>query len=268
MNMKKRNKTIFWILLSLAIVAAALTGYFLYDKWISSRTYTASGHPEWPPIMWKDGEDIIGIGPDLIKIISSDLGLKIQTRYAGLWDMVQAKAKSGEVDVLVAAYKTSEREGYMLYSEPYTIDPIALFVKKGQVFKYDKWEDLMNKKGIATVGDSYGQAFDDFLKAKLNVTRVDTVDQALTALQKEQADYFVYALYSGEKALRQNKLTGKIQILPKYVSSENFYITISKKSPLARYLPQINQLIEKYKQDGTIEALIQKYRTSQAVVKF
>lgn len=250
---------------ALILFAAA---YGLYNQWISNRVYIASGHPEWSPIMWRQGLEIVGVGPDLVKLISSDLGLKIRPEYVGLWDMVQVKARTGEVDLLVAAYKTSEREAYMLYSEPYTVDPVALFVKKGRNFKYEKWEDLIGKKGVVTVGDSYGQAFDDFLKNNLKVSRVDTVEQALNAIQRGQADYFVYALYSGEKALKQNKMSGQIQILPKYVASENFYITISKRSPLTRYMPQINQLIEKYKRDGTIEALIQRYRASQAVVKF
>lgn len=226
------------------------------DVEASEKTYVVSGHPEWPPIMWKDGEMIVGAGTDLVEKIAGDLGIKIESKYDGLWDEVQAKAKSGEADMLVAAYKTAERETYMDYSNEYTIDPISLFVKKGKSFKYDKWDDLVGKKGIATVGDSYGQEFDDFIKSKLNVTRVNTVDEAFAALENGTADYFIYAFYSGEKAISDKNLKDKVEILPKNVAEEKFYITISKKSDLAKYLPQINDLIEKYKSDGTIDLLI------------
>jgi polar amino acid transport system substrate-binding protein len=233
----------------------AATAQNLFDP---EKVYVVSGHPEWPPIMWQDGDKIVGAGPQLVQKIAGDLGFKVESKYEGLWDEVQQKAKSGEVDMLAAAYKTAERETYMDYSDAYTTDPIALFVKKGKSFSYDKWEDLIGKKVVATAGDSYGQKFDDFLKAKLTVSRVDTVDEAFAALQNGTADYFVYALYGGEKVLNDKKTAGQFEALPKYVSEENFYITVSKKSPLEKFLPQINALIEKYKSDGTIDQLIQE----------
>ena len=46
--------------------------------------------------------------------------------------------------------------------------------------------------------------------------------------------------------------------IPDYIASENFYITISKKSPFAKYMSQINELIKKYQADGTIKNLIEQ----------
>jgi polar amino acid transport system substrate-binding protein len=223
-----------------------------------AKIYTVSGHPEWPPIMWREGEKIVGAGPQLVEKIAQDLGFKVESKYAGLWDEVQKKAKSGEVNMLAAAYKTSERETYMDYSDAFTTDPIAIFVKKGKKFNYAKWDNLIGKKGIATVGDSYGQEFDDYIKAKLTVERVNTVDEAFRALENNKADYFIYSLYGGEKVLNEKKMKEKFEVLSKYLAEENFYITVSKKSPLTKFLPQINSLIKKYKEDGTIEKLIKE----------
>jgi ABC-type amino acid transport substrate-binding protein len=245
------------------------TGYYLADLKTDTKaqtkkpagsemTYTASGHPEWPPIMWKKDQAIIGVGPQLVKRIADELGFKVEAKYAGSWDEVQGKAKSGEVDLLAAAYKNTERETYMDYSTAYTTDPIALFVKNGKSFAYSEWNNLIGKKGVATTGDSYGQALDDFIATKLKVDRVKTVDEALSAIKNNQADYFIYALYSGKKVLAEKKMTDQFEILPKYAAEENFYITISKKSPLVKYLPQINELIAKYRNDGTIDWMIEE----------
>src|SRR5436190_11767868 len=102
------------------VVGVVLLAGFWYSQRSSMREAVASGHPEWQPIMFKSGDMIDGAGPALVKQIFADNGLKVTVPYEGAWDQVQAKAKSGEVDVLVAAYKTTEREGYMVYSEPYT----------------------------------------------------------------------------------------------------------------------------------------------------
>ncbi len=220
----------------------------------------ASGHPEWPPIMFQSGATIDGAGPALLKKIFADLGVPIDVPYTGTWDEVQAKAKTGEVDMLVAAYKTTEREGYMVYSNPYTTDPIAIYVAKGKSFPFTNWNVLVGKKGVAMVGDSYGQAFDDFAAGNLTLTRVTTATDAYNLVASGQGDYFLYSLYAGDDFLKKAGTASQFESLPTFVDEENFYVTISKKSPYVSYLNLLNQEIAKYKADGTIDRLIAQYK--------
>jgi len=224
-----------------------------------NRELIASGHPEWPPVMFKDGEDITGAGPELAKKIFNDLGIKVQVPYSGNWEDAVNKAKTGQIDVLVAAYKTKERGEYMLYSDPYTTDPLAIFVPADKSFKFSTSSDLVGKTGVGMTGDSYGQEFDDYSAAHLNLRRVDTSGEAFDLLAKHQVDYFINSLYAGNLEIKKNALTG-IASLPVFVSEQNFYITISKQSPFAQYLPEVNRLIKKYKEDGTIDKLLAKYQ--------
>jgi polar amino acid transport system substrate-binding protein len=220
---------------------------------------SASGHPEWPPIMYLNGSTIDGAGADLVEKIFADLGRQTAFPHAGTWDEVQAKARTGEVDVLVAAYKTTERETYMLYSDPYTTDPVALFVGTGKTFPFDTWNALIGKKGVAMVGDSYGQQFDDFAAANLQLTRATTATQAFALIATGQADYFIYSLYAGNDHLKKSGGASQFQSLPRFVAEEPFYITISKASPFADFLPQVNEAIAKYIADGTVAALIAQH---------
>ena len=256
------NKKTIWILFAAAILFLAT---FLAPRLSKNKLpaeLVASGHPEWPPIMYQQDDKIVGAGPEIVAKVFGDLGVKVDSKYEGLWDVVQSKAKDGTVDVLVAAYKTPERETYMDYSIPYTVDPVVLVTKKGKAFSYDKWDDLIGKKGVVTTGDSYGQDFDAFLKDKLTVQGVATPAEAFAMLDKEEADYFVYALYSAENYFFKQKVSDQFEIIPKYVSSENFYLTISKKSPFGSLLPQVNALLEKYKSDGTIDKIIESSKAS------
>ncbi|MEI8328292.1 MAG: transporter substrate-binding domain-containing protein [Candidatus Taylorbacteria bacterium] len=127
--------------------------------------------------------------------------------------MVQEKAKAGTVDVLVAAYKTAEREAYM----------------------------------------------EAFIKEKLNPTKVATTGEAFALLNKGEVDYFVYALYSAQKYISENQISDQVDIISKYVSSEKFYMTISKKSSFVNRMSEVNTLLQKYSEDGTIGSIIQKY---------
>jgi polar amino acid transport system substrate-binding protein len=164
--------------------------------------------------------------------------------------------------MIVGAYKTAERELYYDFSDPYTTDPIALFVKTGDGFTYGKWEDLKDKQGVAMSGDSYGQEFDEYIiNNNLSMVRVGTAAEAFLMLQNDQADYFIYSYFAGRKVVGES-YKGQYEALPTYVAEENFYIAISKKSQLVKYMPQINELIKKYKDDGTIDLMIQEYMQS------
>jgi polar amino acid transport system substrate-binding protein len=237
-----------------------VASYFSKDK--LPKELIASGHPAWPPIMYQRGDQIVGAGPEIAQKIFSDLGIKVTSKYEGTWDTVQRKAKDGSIDILFAAYKTKEREAYMNYSIPYTVDPVVLVVKKGKAFPYNKWEDLINKKGVVTTGDSYGQDFDNFIKEKLSVEKVTTPKEAFYLLDQEKVDYFVYALYSAQDYIFKNKISDKAEIISKYISAENFYLTISKKSPFLKLMPKVNSLLEKYIKDGVIKQIIEKNKKS------
>ena len=207
-------------------------------------TAIVSGHPDWKPVMWRDGNTISGIGPEVTKTVFKDINVDVDCVYAGPWDVVQAKAKIGEIDAIVALYKTKEREEYLYFSVPYTVDPIVLFFNNNKGFTYNQKEDLIGKKGIATVGDSYGQELDDFIvQAGLDMTRVSTPEQAFSLLKEGKADYFIYSAYAGRKVIAESGLSGLEE--SEVVSNQLFYIGVSKKSPCAKYMNEINSSLEK-----------------------
>jgi len=250
--MHKKNIGFIVVLIVIAFVSFQ---YFVADK--ETQELIASGHTDWAPIMYQEGDKIVGAGPEIVTRVFGELGIKVNSNYVGPWDVVQEKAESGEIDVVVAAYKTTEREAYMDYSIPYTIDPVVIMVKKGKVFPYEKWDDLIGKKGVVMIGDSYGQTFDDIIAEKLTVTEVRTPREAFALLENEEADYFVYALYSAEDYIFKNNLSDKVEIASLYASAEYFYLTISKKSSFIDLLPKINSILKKYEEEGIIKEIIE-----------
>jgi len=220
---------------------------------------TASGHPEYPPVMWKQGNEIIGIGPELMKMVFKPLGVTVNCPYKGDWDKVQDELKNGKIDALVGIYMTHERKAVMNFSRPFTKDPVVIFVAKGKAFPFEKWDDLIGKKGVSTTGDSFGQEFDAFIAAKLDVKRSVTVEDNFNKLLSGQADYFIFAMYSGNFDAKKLGIVDKIEHLKKEASIENFYFAVSKKSRFAPLIPEANKRIEKLIKDGTVEKLIKKY---------
>ncbi|MDD3845587.1 MAG: transporter substrate-binding domain-containing protein [Syntrophorhabdaceae bacterium] len=242
-----------YLMLAVAAMCLLLSGI------AQAETLIASGHPQYPPIMWKENNTIVGAGPELVRLLFKDLNVTVNSPFCGDWDKVQQEAKEGKVDLLVGLYMTEDRKAFFEYSNPYAKDPVVAFVARGKRFPYSKWDDLIGKKGTTTVGDSFGQVFDRFLSEKLTVTRSAKVEQNFSKLIKGRADYFVYAMYSGLFEADKLGITNKVEILPKEICVENWYIGISKKSPYVKYLPQINKKLDELIDNGTVDRLIEKY---------
>ncbi len=214
-----------------------------------------SGHPDWWPFMYKNGNAIDGIGVDVTKMVLDELNISANSSYVGSWDQVQEKAKNGEIDVIVALYKTKEREKYLTFSIPYANDPVVVFVKSYNKSDYDGKEDLIYKKGVAMVGDSYGQNLDDFILQKnLCLTRVLTPKEAFELVDKNKADYFLYSLWAGKKVINQEHLVGMINST--VLSNQPFYIGFSKKSRYVKYMDTINQTLQELIDNGTISKMV------------
>jgi polar amino acid transport system substrate-binding protein len=235
------------------IAAIILTANLVY----AAKTVIVSGHPEYPPVMWQEGDDIIGVGPEILKMAFDELGITVQSKFKGPWTQVEKGIKDGDIDVVAGIYITAQRKTFMEYNTiPYMKDPVVIFVAKNKTFPYKKWDDLIGKKGTTTIGDSFGKELDKFIAGKLTISRYLKIDDNFNQILSGEADYFISAMYSGLVGAEKLGISNNIEYLPVFVTAETFYIAISKESKFLRYLPQLSEKIEKLVKDGTVDRLI------------
>ncbi|MDE1464400.1 substrate-binding periplasmic protein [Spartinivicinus poritis] len=204
-----------------------------------------SAHPSYPPIMWLQDDKMVGVAFKVVDYVFKKIGVAHDAIHVGPWKRVHKNAMNGNIDIIAAAYLNDERQSYLLYSEWFMEDPVALFVWHDKQFKYDKWSDLIGKHGTTHLGESYGEKFDQYIKENLTVDREYKYINHFRKLEHGRVDYFLYGLYPGLIEIHKHGYHGKIVKLKKNVVNEKFYITISKKSPYVSLLPQINQEIIK-----------------------
>ncbi|MDD5639608.1 MAG: transporter substrate-binding domain-containing protein [Candidatus Pacebacteria bacterium] len=202
----------------------------------------ASGHPDWAPVMYQDGGKIIGTAPTIVTKVFDEMGIPVDCRYSGSWADVQELGKSGNIDVIVAAYKTEERQKYFVFSDAYLVDNVSLFTTH-EVFPYKGVESLVGNNIAVLRGDSYGQGIDDFL-SNSDCAVYDNPEDAFTSLLSGQNDGFLYASDSGKRLIND---AGYRNIQEFVIAQQPFYMMISKKSSYAELLPKINNLLQKYK---------------------
>ncbi len=210
-----------------------------------------SGHPDRKPVTYRSGDALAGIGVEATREAFKQAGVDISPVYAWAWDVVQQKAKDGQIDAIVALYKTEGRETYLDYSIAYTDDPVVLFFSAGKAFPYTGKESLLGKTWVSIVGESHGQGIDEYIiSAKVDMLKVSTPQEAFALVKEGRADYFIYSLYAGSRVLIQEWLSGFEK--SRTVSSQPCYIGISKKSPYAKLMPLINAALQKMIEEGRI----------------
>ncbi|MEN8141271.1 MAG: transporter substrate-binding domain-containing protein [Thermodesulfobacteriota bacterium] len=211
-----------------------------------------SGHPEYPPLMWRDGSSLQGTGLQLAYTVLSELGVDFEIRYAGPWKRVQRDASLAKIDLVAGIFYNEERAAYLDYSLPYFGVPVAISTARDQAFSVTGWQDLVGKRGVAPHGDSFGQEFDQIIKERLQVTSAYTMELCLQHLIAGKADYLVSGYYP---VLTQAATLGyeeQITVVKRNIVINNTFMAFAKESPHRHLLPQINALIKKMRDDGTI----------------
>ena len=221
-------------------------------------TFIVSGNPKAPPVVWEEYNKLIGVGPDLAKSILTELNLDYDIQVKGDWQQVQDKCKSGEIDMIVSAYKNDERAAYMEYSLPYLPQPTVIIVPKGKEFPFGRWESLIGKRGVTNIGESYGQQFDTFIKDKLSVQFI-AFERAIELLSRGEVDYLIVDLYTALIYSRLLQGENAITILEPPVTTQTFHITIGKNSPMVVQMPAINKKLYRLVKDGTVEKLFYEH---------
>ena len=259
-----RYRSLFFVLLTTILLAAP--SIWAADPMI------ISGNPDSPPVSWDKSTKLMGVGPELATKILSELKVPFSTTVEGSWQQVQDKTRDGAVDMIVAAYDNEERRAYMDYSIPFMESPVVIVVKKGNKFPLSSWKPLIGKKGVAHSGESFGEKFDAFIKTDLDVSYLP-YERAFQMLAEDTADYLIIDLYPAIIYSKLLRSEGKIEFIDTPVSVQHFHMTISKKSPYIKLLPEINKKIaqlneQKYTKNLVIEQYKQWSKTFEERQRF
>jgi polar amino acid transport system substrate-binding protein len=229
----------------------------------------ATGHPQYPAIAYKEGDNIGGAAPTLVAEIAKSLNISLESKYMGSWEEAQAAARDGKADMIFGIYYNDERAKYLDYVKPaFMFDDVAVFVVKGKEFPFKGPDDLIGKKGVTNQGESYGNDFNAFMKDKLDVARTAGIDAAFKDLIAGKADYLIAGYYPGLAEAAKAGLKDQIVPLDQAVVTAEMFVAFSKKSP-CRSLAEdfgkgITELTTNDKFDAMLDDAIKAWDGAQA----
>lgn len=224
---------------------------------------TATGHPDYPTIAFKDGDNIAGAAADLVGAMAKKLKVPLESKYMGSWEEAQAATRDGNADLIFGIYYNDARAGYLDYVRPaFMYDDVAIFVAKGKEFSFKGRNDLIGKKGITNEGESYGNEFDAFMEDKLEVARTNGMSEAFQELLAGKADYLIAGYHPGLAEAARSGLKGDVVPLDQALLTAEMFVAFSKKSPCRSLAPGFGQGILERTTDGSFRKMLKEATTT------
>ncbi|WP_375055207.1 substrate-binding periplasmic protein [Zobellella sp. DQSA1] len=225
-----------------------------------AKTLVACGHPMYPPLSWAEQGRLTGIAPHLAQRLLSEFGYRLDTRIFGNWERCQLAARQGKVDLIVAAYKTRQREQAFLFSDtPIIADPVVLFTHTGNTTPSGMALALTGKTLGLLFGDSFGDEFDRLMALHPHVERVSTGEQNFHKLTQGRIDYMPIGLSTGLLQARKQNLTERVFPLEQVLTVEHYHLALPRGSRLEPLLPMLSERLRQLTDDKYISHITRYY---------
>jgi len=224
--------------------------FFLSDA--TAEQSLSLGNDAWPPFIIDGVEQ--GISEKLVCEALDRAGWRCEIRVQD-WDRVLEETKKGSLDGIAAAWRTPEREKYLLFSNPYLTNRIVPLVAMDHPVEVHALGDLAGKR-IAMVPDyAYGDAIEQARKSFSEVPVKGTAE-AIAAVQSGRADIALIDELVARAHLESGSSVN-VYLIDTVLAYRELHFAVSRQHPRAEeVISEFHRTYEMMLKDGAVnEAL-------------
>ncbi len=221
------------------------------------------GWEVWYPYQYQGkNKQLMGVDIAIMNAIAKQMSIDLV--YEELpWKRHLKYIKTGQFDVAMGSSKTTERQSYAYFTQPYRLEEIKLFVltEKVQTMQLQSLADVINNQYIVGVerGYFYGEEYnklstrDDF---KNHFNEVTDLSQNVKMLLKGNIDGLLADPVAMNTYSDFFNLQGKFTQLSLYIYQTEIHFMLSKSSMSPIHLAQFNKVITALKDSGELNKII------------
>ena len=256
--------------LSIKIMLMSVIGFLMVlpvnAESVCDRPLVAGWNGYWPPFTLGTPLEPSGLSLEILAEMMKRVGCQLKfTETEHPWKRQLNLLEHGNLDLLYGATETEERSKYAYFTEPYRNEFVTLFVRKGEVGKYNinKVEDFITENiriGVER-GVSYGPRVNAVIKEmEKKAEYISDIKQNRAKLLAKRFYGYLGFLPDEPLALLDDELNDKIEPHPMEIAiSGNIRFMLSKKSTSKELATQLNEALDGMKNDGTYEKIVKKY---------
>lgn len=218
-----------------------------------SRRLVMATNATFPPYEYLEGNKIVGIDPEIIKIIAENLGYELEIQDMA-FDSVIAAVQTGKADIAASGITvTEERKKQVDFTIPYVVAEQVIIVTQNSKIK--DANDLKN----ARIGVQHGTTGDTFVSQNIKEPeRFNNGPLAVAALLAGKLDAVVVDGEPAEVYVRQRKGLKK---LDQPLTCEDYAFAIGKHNP--ELLENFNRELVKLKTSGKLAEIIRHFKENK-----
>ena len=216
------------------------------------KTLTMATNAAFPPYEYVEGGEVVGIDAEIAAALAEELGMELEIADVE-FDSIVAGVASGKYDMGMAGITVDEeRKKSVNFTDSYATGVQVVIVKEGSAIQ--TVDDLSSETKIGvqqgTTGAQY--AAEDY--GQDAVVNFNKGADAVQALLTDKVDCVIIDNEPAKSFVAANE---GLKILDTEYTVEDYAICVNKDND--ELLKKLNDALDKLKEDGTIDKIIQKY---------
>jgi len=213
--------------------------------------------PNYPPMIFKSGDDLKGVEADLARRLATAMNKKVQ--FVELdWNRQINALMDGKIDIVMSGMTiTDARKVRINFTDPYLKIGLMTLIRAEDTNKFNSLKRI--REGINTVGVVQGTTSEVFVRNTFPKTGTilslkDGADGAYY-LSNRRIDLFIHDAPSVAWLASENE--GVLRVFWEPLNEEHLAWAVRKDDQ--QFLVQVNKTLEGWKKDGTLKEVISRW---------
>ena len=220
--------------------------------------------PDFPPLVFKQGNQVAGIEAELALMLGEELGRPVKFVEVK-WDEQIPALLEGQTDIIMSSMTvTRERQVRIAFSEPFLKSGLVAAVRAEDVLKYPTIESIT--KVIGSVGFVPKTTSESFVLKNFPYAQQHYISyprQAVNELQQRRIDMFIGDAPTVIWLVSENE--SSIAGIWKPLNEEHLAWGIRKDDQAL--LTRVNTALAQFRLDGRLDMVLQKWLPKQYMEK-
>jgi polar amino acid transport system substrate-binding protein len=237
------------------IVILVLLAVATFSTGVMAQRYVVGTNASFPPFEYVEDGEIVGFDIDLVKEIAKLQGFEVEVRDISFDSLIPGLA-SGSLDMVAAGMTiTADREKVIDFSDPYYSANQSVLVHE------ESNANLTVLFGNHDVGVQTGTTGDTWVRDNLLEDEILTGElrnyDSYVFVIRDLANGNIDAAVLDKPVAETYSQNNPVNVVAEIITGEEYGIAVGEGNE--ELLAEINAGLEKVKNNGTMEKLIQKY---------